>query len=63
MIEKRFVVYATTVEEYVEWMENRNTREKTKRDVEVFEKCLRMKKNEESEVHTIAPAEFNKYRG
>lgn len=60
MSEKRFVACAITVEEYVQSTENRNTRAKTKRDVELFEKFLRMKKNKEKAVHTIGPAELNK---
>jgi len=53
--------FYVTHDQYVESMENRNTREKTKRDVQLLEEFLRMEKNEEREVHTIAPAELNKY--
>lgn len=60
MSKKRLVTYATSVEEYVECMENRNTR-KTKRDEQRFKNFLRIEKNEEKEVHTIAQAELNKY--
>ena len=42
-------------------MENRNTKEKTKRDVQLFEEFLRKENNELREVHTIATAELNKY--
>ena len=57
MSEKRFCACATSVEEYVKSMENRrNTREKTKRRVKLFEEFLRMEKNEEREVHTIVRA-------
>ena len=42
-------------------MENRNTKEKTKRDVQLFEEFLRKKKNDLREVHTITLAELNKY--
>ena len=43
---------------YVVSMENRNTREKTKRDaVQLLEELLR---NKEREVHTIASAKLNK---
>ena len=61
MSEKRFVGYETSVEDYVESMENRITKEKTKRDVQPFEEFLRKKKNDLREVHTIVPAELNKY--
>ena len=37
MSEKRFLAYATSLEEYVESMENRNTKEKTMRDVQLFD--------------------------
>ena len=46
MREKRFVAYETSVEDYVESMENRNMKEKTKRDVQLFEKFLRKEKND-----------------
>ena len=42
-------------------MENRNTEEKTKRDVQLFEEFLGKEKNDLREVHTIVPAELNKY--
>ena len=57
---KRFVTCATLVEEYVECMENRDTR-KTKQDEQPFKNFLRIEKNEEREVHTIAPAKLNKH--
>ena len=56
---KRFVTYTTSVEENVEIVDNRNTRKKTKQDVQLFEESLRIEKNKEREVHTIAPAELN----
>ena len=37
---KRFVDYDTSVEDYVESLENRNTKGKTKRDVKLLEKFL-----------------------
>ena len=37
MSEKRFAAYTTSVEQYAETMENWNTREKTKRDVQLLE--------------------------
>ena len=61
MSEKRFVGYETSVDDYVESMENRITKEKTKRDVQLFEEFLRKKKNDLRDLHTIAPAELNKY--
>ena len=44
-------------------MGNRNTREKKKAkpDVGLFEELLREEKNEKRKVHTIAPAELNKF--
>ena len=50
MSEKRFVPYETLVEDYVESMENRNTKEKTKRDVQLFEIVLTKVKNDLREV-------------
>ena len=42
-------------------MENRNRREKAKRDaLKLLEEFLRMGKNKEIEVHTIASAKLNK---
>ena len=61
MSEKRFVAHDTSVEDYVESLENKNTKEKTKRDVKLLEEFLRNEKNDEREVHTIEPAELNKY--
>lgn len=40
MSEKRFLAYATSLEEYVESMENRNTKEKTMRDVQLFDEVF-----------------------
>ena len=39
----------------------KTTKEKTKRDVKLLEEFLRNEKNDEREVHTIEPAELNKY--
>ena len=47
--------------EDVQSFENKNTKEKTKRDVKLLEDHLRNKKNDEREVHTIEPVELNKY--
>ena len=61
MSKKRFVAHDTSVEDYVESLENKNTKEKTKRDVKLLEEFLRNEKNDEREVHTTEPAELNKY--
>ena len=61
MSEKRFFAYETSVEDNVESTENRNTKEKAKRNVQLFKEFLRKEKNDLREVHTIAPAELNKY--
>ena len=60
MNEKRFVDHDTSVEDYVESLENRKTKEKTKRDVKLLETFLRKKKNDERKVQDIEPAELNK---
>ena len=54
MNEKRFVDHDTSVEDYVESLENRNTKEKTKRDVKLLETFLRNEKNDEREVQDRA---------
>ena len=62
MSEKRFVAYETSVVDYVESMESRNTNQKIKRDVQLFEDFLRKEtENDLRKVHAIAPAELNKY--
>ena len=38
MSEKRFVLHDSSVEEYVESLENKNTQGKTKRDVKLLKK-------------------------
>ena len=58
MNEKRFVDHDTSVEDYVESLENRNTKEKTKRDVKLLATFLRNDKNDEREVQDIEPAEL-----
>ena len=45
----------------MESLENRNTKEKTKRDVKFLETFLRNEKNDEREVQDIEPAELNKH--
>ena len=61
MNEKRFVDHDTSVEDYVESLENKNTKEKTKRDVKLLESFLRNEKNDEGEVQNIESAELNKH--
>ena len=39
----------------------RETREKTKEDIQLCEGFLKKEKNVRKEAHTIAPAELNKY--
>jgi len=53
MGEKRFVAHNSSVEDYVESLESKNTKEKTKQDVNLLEELLRHEKNDEQEVHTI----------
>ena len=52
--EKRFVDRDTSVEDYVESLENMNTKEKTKRDVKLLER-------KERGAQTMEPAELNKH--
>ena len=61
MSEKRFVAHDNSVQDYVERLESKNTKERTKRDVKLLEKFLRNEKNDEREVHNMEPAESNKY--
>ena len=53
MGEKRFVAHNSSVEDYVESLESKNTKEKTKRDVKLLEEFLRNEMNDEREVHNI----------
>ena len=48
MIEKRFVIHDSSVEEYVECFENKNTQGRTKRDVKLLNDFLEAK-NRKSE--------------
>ena len=59
MNEKRFVYHDTSVEEYVESLENKTTKEKTNRDVKLMEMSLRNEKGDEREVQNIHPTELN----
>ena len=52
MSEKRFVAHDTSVEDYVESLESKNTKEKRKRDVKLLEEFLKNEKHDEREVHT-----------
>ena len=61
MNEKRFVDHDTSVKDYLESHENKNTKEKTKRDVKLLETFLRNEKNDEREVQNIESAELNKH--
>ena len=58
MIEKRFVEHDTSVEDYVESPENRNTKEKTIRNVKLLETFLGNEKRDEGELQNIEPAEL-----
>ena len=49
---KRFVALDTSVQDYVESLERKNTKEKTKRDVKLLEEVLRNEKSDKREVHT-----------
>ena len=60
MNEKRFVYHDTSVEEYVESLENKTAKEKTNRDVKLMEMFLRNEKGDEREVQNIQPTELNK---
>ena len=58
MIEKSFVEHDTSVEDYVESPENRNTKEKTIRNVKLLETFLGNEKRDEGELQNIEPAEL-----
>ena len=60
-IEKRFVDRDTSVEDYVESLGNKNTKEKTKRDVKLLETLLRNEKSDERGVGNIEPAPCGLY--
>ena len=60
-IEKRFVDHDTLVEDYVESLKNKNTKEKTERDVKLLEQILRNEDSHEREVRNIDPAELKKH--
>ena len=61
MSEKRFVIHDSSVEEYVESLENKNTQGKTKRDVKLLNDFLRGEKKEERELSAITPEDLDRY--
>ena len=61
MSEKRFVIHDSSVEEYVESLENKNTQGKTKRDIKLLNYFLRGEKKEERELSAITPEDLDKY--
>ena len=52
MSEKRFFTHDTSVEDYVESLKSKNTKEKIKRDVKLLEEFLRNEENDGREVYT-----------
>ena len=61
MSEKRFVIHDSSVEEYVESLENKNTQGKTKRDVKLLNDFIRGEKKEERELSAITPEDLDRY--
>ena len=61
MSEKRFIIHDSSVEEYVESLENKNTQGKTKRDVKPLNDFLRGEKKEERELSAITPEDLDRY--
>ena len=61
MSEKRFVIPDSSVEEYVESLENQNTQGKTKRDVTLLNDFLKGEKKEERELSAITPEDLDRY--
>ena len=61
MSEKRFVIHDSSVEEYVESLENKNTQRKTRRDVKLLNDFLRGEKKEERELSAITPEDLDRY--
>ena len=55
MNEKRFVYHDTSVEEYVESLENKTMKEETNRDVKLMEMFWRNEKGDEREGKTYNP--------
>ena len=61
MSEKCFIIHDSSVEEYVESLENKNTQGKTKRDVRLLNDFLRGEKKEERELSAITPEDLDRY--
>ena len=61
MKDRRFVIHDSSVEEYVESLENKNTQGKTKRDVRLLNDFLRGEKKEERELSAITPEDLDRY--
>jgi len=60
MEENRFDNFEISVEDYVEGLENRSTKERTERDVKLL-KLFLTSQNEERELLEIPPQELDKY--
>lgn len=60
---KRFVAFETLLQDHVGSMATRNSRVKTKRNVQLFEELLRKdeKVNKRLRAHTIAPTKLIEY--
>lgn len=50
----RFSTLECSHNDYIDSLENKNTKEKTRRDIKVLKEFL-LKKNEEREIHEIPP--------
>ena len=61
MSEKRFVIHDSSVEEYVESLENKNIQGKTKRGVKLLNDFLRGEKKEEWELSAITPEDWSNW--
>ena len=61
MSEKRFVIHDSSVEEYVESLENKIIQGKTKRDVKLLNDFLRGEKKKERELSAITPEDLDRY--
>ena len=61
MSEKRFVIHDSSVEEYVESLENKNTQGKPKRQVKLLNDFLRGGKKEDQELSAITPEDLDRY--
>ena len=61
MSEKRFVIHDSSVEEYVESLEKKNTQGKTKRVVKLLNDFLRGEKKEDQELSAITPEDLDRY--